>query len=329
MFLKLKQTLKIMKCKICKNSTSLKEYIAREMMFGLKEEFIYFQCGDCNCLQIVDIPTDMQKYYPSNYYSYAPPSFNATSGIMELLKQNRNSYAVFNKGVLGKLIYKRFPNVEFRSLSEVPLTKDTKILDVGCGSGRFLIELQKIGFKNLLGVDPYLDKDIEYGNGLKIYKKSIHDVEEKKDIIMFHHSFEHLSDPLETLQSVSKLLNNGGYCIIRVPTTSSYAWKHYKENWVQFDAPRHFFIHSKESISFLAEKTSLSLEKIVYDSTGFQFWGSEQYLQDIPLRDAKSYANNPEESIFSDSEIKAFEAKAKELNDKGEGDMCAFFLKKI
>jgi len=318
-----------MKCKICKNSTSLKEYTVREMMFGLKEEFLYFQCGDCNCLQIADIPTDMQKYYPSNYYSYAPPSSNTTSGIKELLKQKRNSYAVFNKGVLGKLMYKRFPSVEFRSLSEVPLTKDSKILDVGCGSGGFLLELQKIGFKNLSGVDPYVDKDIEYDNGLKIYKKSIHEVEEKKDVIMFHHSFEHLSDPLETLQSVSKLLNKEGYCIIRVPTTSSYAWKHYKENWVQFDAPRHFFIYSKESMYFLADKTSLILKKIVYDSTGFQFWGSEQYLKDIPLRDAKSYANNPEESIFSDSEIKAFEAKAKELNDKGEGDMCAFLLMKI
>jgi len=35
----------------------------------------------------------------------------------------------------------------------------------------------------------------------------------------------------------------GGWCVIRIPTVSSFAWEHYREQWVQLDAPRHFFLH--------------------------------------------------------------------------------------
>ena len=41
------------------------------MMFGLREEFGYFQCSSCNCLQIDEFPKDISKYYSTeNYYSF-------------------------------------------------------------------------------------------------------------------------------------------------------------------------------------------------------------------------------------------------------------------
>jgi hypothetical protein len=61
------------KCRICANNENQKVSEVREMMFGFRDVFTYFQCSVCGCLQIADIPTDMSKYYPSNYYSY---SFN-------------------------------------------------------------------------------------------------------------------------------------------------------------------------------------------------------------------------------------------------------------
>lgn len=315
-----------MKCKICENTNALKEYRVKEMMFGFRDEFLYFQCGKCGCLQIAEIPNNMEKYYPSNYYSYSEIFYFANSKIVEILKKKRDNYVIFKKGLLGKLIDKYIPsnNVQLKILSEIQLTRNSKILDVGCGKGNLLLLLQKNGFKNLVGVDPYIENDIEYENGLKIHKESIYNIKEKKDLIMFHHCFEHLSDPLETLQAVSNLLNDGGYCIIRIPTVSSYAWKHYKENWVQLDAPRHFFLHSKESINYLAKKVSLVVEKVVYDSTSFQFLGSERYMKNIPLHDDF----NTNESIFSTKEVKSFELRANELNINEEGDACAFIIRK-
>jgi 2-polyprenyl-3-methyl-5-hydroxy-6-metoxy-1,4-benzoquinol methylase len=310
-----------MKCKICNNQNGNEIYLVREMMFGFRDKFTYFQCPGCGCLQIEEIPGDMSKYYPPNYYSFSEHTKQDTvNPVRKLIRTMRNRYAVLNKGVLGKYIYRFFPSEEWRLLSEAHLTENSPILDVGCGDGSILCLIKEMGFKHVMGVDPYIKQDIVYDNGLKIIKKFIHEINGEWDLITFHHSFEHISDPLETLQSVSKLLTKRGICLIRVPTVSSYAWEHYRENWVQLDAPRHFFLHSIKSITLLAEKVNLNVEKVVYDSTALQFTGSEQYLQDIPLIEPHS--------IFSSAEMAAFQQKAKELNLKNQGDACAFILRK-
>jgi hypothetical protein len=60
---------KSMKCRICGNPVGNREYVAREMMFGLRDSFVYFQCAECRCLQIAEFPADMSRYYPASYYS--------------------------------------------------------------------------------------------------------------------------------------------------------------------------------------------------------------------------------------------------------------------
>jgi hypothetical protein len=77
----------------------------------------------------------------------------------------------------------------------------------------------------------------------------------------------------------------------------------------------------------LAAQSNLNLYNIVYDSTSFQFYGSEQYKKNIPLRDALSYSENPRNSIFTRAELSAFTKRARELNDTGQGDQAVFYFK--
>lgn len=60
----------MMKCRICGNNKNNKIYQVKEMMFGFRDKFDYFQCATCNCLQISEIPCEISKYYPDNYYSF-------------------------------------------------------------------------------------------------------------------------------------------------------------------------------------------------------------------------------------------------------------------
>lgn len=319
-----------MKCKICDNESGNTKYEVKEMMFGFRDKFIYFQCSKCKCLQILEIPKNIAKYYPDNYYSfslyYPKGIFNK---IIKYVKKLRFKAAILNKDLVGKLIFYYFPNIFLKTLSEIGIKKDTSILDVGSGSGEVIHDLKNIGIKNILGVDPYIKNNILYKNGLEIQKKSIHELNSKWNFIMFNHAFEHLDNPLETLNSVYGLLSDNGICMIRIPIVSSFAWKKYKENWVQLDAPRHLFLHSVKSIILLAEKSNLIVEKIVYDSNDLQFWGSEQYIKDIPLMDDCSYMINKKKSIFSKKEINNYKIEALKLNNKGKGDQCAFILRKI
>ena len=145
---------------------------------------------------------------------------------------------------------------------------------------------------------------------------------------MFHHSLEHIANPHEHLLTVCQLLEPNGAVLIRIPIAGTFAWKHYHINWVQLDAPRHLFLPTVRAMHLLAQQCGFEVFKTEFDSTAFQFWGSEQYLRDIPLSDKRSYSISPKQSIFSDSDIQTFEARAKLLNTKSQGDQACFYLRK-
>ena len=54
-------------CRICNNDKHNTQFIAREMMFGFRDEFSYFKCNNCNCLQIDAFPDDMFIIVPGVY----------------------------------------------------------------------------------------------------------------------------------------------------------------------------------------------------------------------------------------------------------------------
>jgi SAM-dependent methyltransferase len=198
----------------------------------------------------------------------------------------------------------------------------TRILDVGCGAGWRLYALREIGFENVMGIDPFLPADILYKNGVRVQKINIHEVTGTWDLIMYHHSFEHVPDPIHNLQIVARLLASGGCCLIRIPTVSSYAWEHYRENWFQLDAPRHFYLHSVESMNVLAERTGFIVNDIVFDSRAEQFQASEQYSRGVP------FASQGKDRFFAQSQIRAWKRQAKTLNREKKGDQAVFYLMK-
>src|SRR4051812_48852813 len=86
-------------CRICSEKAHFPVFQAREMMFGLRHAFQYYKCEACGCLQIQDPISDISKYYPENYYSFAKPS---KIGIF--LKQKRSNYLMGQKTFIGFLL---------------------------------------------------------------------------------------------------------------------------------------------------------------------------------------------------------------------------------
>lgn len=316
-----------MKCRVCGSDEDHPAFQAREMMFGSRTVFDYFQCIRCSCLQISSFPVNINEYYSGDYYSYMAerrePFF-----LRRWLARARDSYAVTGVGSLGRFLYKIFPNHNLKSLQGKIATKYTRILDVGCGSGKLLFALRELGYSRVLGVDPFLSSGIIYDNGLVIKNCKLSEVGGEYDLIMFHHSFEHVPDPLATLREVVELLSPNGCCYLRVPIVSSFAWEHYGVNWAQLDAPRHFYLHSCESMRMLCDRVGLSIQNVTYDSTAFQFWASEQISKDIPLRDPRSDILSKENSPVTAGELAEMEARAGRLNAEGRGDQACFLIRR-
>lgn len=176
------------------------------------------------------------------------------------------------------------------------------------------------------GADPFIDHDIVHRGRLLVRKAWLHEIRGTYDCISFHHVLEHMPNQLAVLQTAAALLSRTGIAIIRVPVAGSDAWKRYRQNWVQLDAPRHFYLHTETSLAVLANQAGFDIQEVTYDSTGMQFWGSELYDRDIPLTDPRSPSTEGP-SIFSAAELEAFSAKATELNAARRGDQILAVLR--
>ena len=307
-------------CRICGNSTNNQSFIAKERMLGLNDEFDYFECSNCMCMQISEIPKDMDRYYPSGYYSYKQPVFaTKLTGIRYLLKKSLAEYYSGKFSLIGLLLSPFYEN-PFTWLKPNVVNFNSKILDVGSGTGRMLLSMKRSGYQNLTGIDPYNSEDILYDNGVRVFKKDIFEIEGQFDLIMLHHSFEHMQNPKEILEEIRKHIEPEGTIIIRIPVANSYAWRKYQTHWVQLDAPRHFFLHTVKSMNILANECALKISSIEYESTAFQFTGSEKYLRDI--------AFSEKDIIFSKKQMKIFGKEAKRLNQINDGDSVCFYFRK-
>lgn len=313
----------MMRCNICGNSENNSPYTVREMMLGTKDMFEYFQCGECGCLQIQNIPDNIFEYYPKTYHSYAEPSTFFSSSSKNKIKGIRD-YLVLTLGGKAREILVKFTKVDtlLPVVSRLALKRSHNILDIGCGSGVLLYALNNAGFKRVIGIDPFISREIRYKNGLTILKKTIFEHSGMYDVIMMHHAFEHMNEQVKVLQRVRELLSDTGKVLIRIPTVSSRAWDLYKTCWVQLDAPRHFFLHSIKSFQWLAAAAGFRIDNIIYDSASFQFWGSELYKKDVPLNGTRISDH------FTNEQLNKFARAAQELNENREGDQVAIFLSK-
>ena len=313
-------------CKICSNKNGNEFYKVREMQFGTRDEFTYCLCAECGCLLLTDPPENLSKYYPENYFSFQKVSGNK---LKEKLNIFRDRYSLGSNNFIGKILFNKYGDPTYAGWLKIAgVDFNSKVLDIGCGAGRLLYRMGNTGFKNLLGVDPFIDNDIRYKNGVNILKKAVFDLNEKFDLVMMHHSLEHMEDQHAVFRKLQEIVTEGKVLLVRIPICSSYAWEKYKENWFALEAPRHFFNHSEKSLKLLAGKYGFEIFKTLYDSRSIQFWGSEQYMKDIPLMDERSYFVKPGASIFSDAEINKFEEETKKLNETGRGDQGVFFLRR-
>jgi SAM-dependent methyltransferase len=292
------------------------------MMFGFRDRFEYLECSACGTLSIRQPPEDLGRYYPAQYYSFRP-----LKGFYHFVKCRQAGYSFGANDLLGFVIALFLgPESSVAALRHIAPAFTARILDVGSGSGAFLHYLARLGFKHLLGIDPFLPGAEVQGKGYVVRKERLADVREKFDIITLNHVFEHLDDPLVTLQEIARHLSADGVAVIRIPVADSFAWRKFGVNWVQLDCPRHLFLHTRKGLGLLARKAGLEISKVVYDSTSFQFWGSRLYQKDIALTSKSSILNNRWKLFLHLPRLFLLSRQAKRLNNVGEGDSACFYL---
>ena len=202
-------------CRLCGQTGNSTTHVAWEMMFGLGESFTYFECDSCGSLQIDHIPENMAPYYPENYYSLAardsgPPSgwrkiWDRTSAVFSLKGPNHWLPAVKHREIYEWL---KNAGVHFNS----------SILDVGCGSGALLLRLRNDGFTDLTGYEPHIPDTLSYEGNVTVHNQ-VDQVEGRFDLVMLHHSLEHMPDQHSAFQRLAGWVKPGGKLLPAFPST--------------------------------------------------------------------------------------------------------------
>lgn len=311
------------RCRICDGARATGSYEAREMMLGLRTIFHYRQCGECGTLWLTDPPKDFAIYYPKDYYSFAGGNGGWRKRLRHYLRAERDKTYFGTGNTVGRFVSHWYGEGALLSIAKLKIPRNAKILDVGCGRGKLLQRMAALGFCNLTGIDPFLSHEIHDGERLRIRKCGLEELAgEKFDLVMFHHSLEHVPDPGAALRIAAGLLAEGGKCLVRLPVVA-YAWEKYGTNWVQLDPPRHMWLPTEKAMKILAESAGFRAEIVEYDSTGFQFWGSELYVRGVELRQASPWRLARE---FSLGGIRRYREQAALLNRQGVGDQAAYLF---
>jgi len=137
-----------------------------------------------------------------------------------------------------------------------------RILDIGAGTGDFLLECKNQNW-DILGIEPNdKAKGIALGKGIK-FGDTIEKLESNSfDVITMWHVLEHVPDVEHQVAELKRLLKPSGTIIIAVPNFKSYDANHYKEFWAAYDVPRHLWHFSKTAIEKLFDKQNMNLEDI-------------------------------------------------------------------
>ena len=289
-----------------------------------RDSFDYVLCNACGTLSIAEVPKDLGRYYGASYYSFTGRTLK---GLKHRLKIARDSYELFARNLPGALLA-RFSGTPWRLRALRPLFDgslgkragpNSAILDVGCGAGMLLRELADLGFTNLSGIDLFVPEET-HERRFKILKTDLQSLGGRFDVVMFHHSFEHMPEPSSVLRALAEKTAPAGIAVIRIPLGASFGWFSYGGNWAQLDPPRHLYLFSAEGFAKLVEREGFVIRHTAFDSTGDFFVWSEMRKRGL------SEQKQDGRVLFSRNELRAFERKAAALNAQGRGEQATFFL---
>ncbi|UMB59529.1 class I SAM-dependent methyltransferase [Lutibacter sp. A80] len=147
-------------------------------------------------------------------------------------------------------------------------TSEQNLLDIGCGTGDFLVTCKNNGW-NVVGVEP--NKNARDLAESKLNKQStstiFSDIEqltsEKFDVITLWHVLEHVPNLESYILKLKSLLKPNGVLVVAVPNFKSFDALYYKQYWAAFDVPRHLWHFSKTAIQQLFSKQQMDVVKIL------------------------------------------------------------------
>ena len=260
-------------CALCAGKGEFIYLKQTDRLFGAGGLWNLKKCSNRECgliwLDPMPLEEDIGKAY-ANYYTHSARDATSRVGLLKRIYRvmkrgylaDKYGYQIspgpLAAGTIGKLLY-LFPirrsnvDAEVRFLPAMP---QGRLLDVGCGSGEWLLAMRELGWQ-VEGID----SDEEAANvarqrGLGVRCGSLEQQSfsnDSFDAVTLNHVIEHVPDPIQTLIECGRILKRGGKLVICTPNSTSLGHRIFKENWRGLEPPRHLHLFSMQAILRLLE----------------------------------------------------------------------------
>ena len=207
-----------------------------------KRFFKLARCGHCDLTVTLGVTKeDLAAAYSNTYYGEGKAKFHP---LIE---------ALISRGVKTRAL-------KLYSTSARPKTPK-RYLDIGCGRGVLLQEMNKLGWK-VLGTELNthgLHNDIkDY-----VFVGSILDAEfpaGKFEAINVWHVLEHLHEIDRVLDKIAEITAPSGTVMMAIPNYTSFQQRLFAEEWLHLDAPRHLAHIETEWLTQALERRGFTVE---------------------------------------------------------------------
>jgi SAM-dependent methyltransferase len=273
-------------CPLCGSKNNRKWCDGYDRLHKISNEsFIYSHCKNCDLVFLSKRPSkeDIYKFYPDDYAPHQGYILTNSQSSIHNLQLNK----FIKKGIyyVNRIFNKFFPDEAFNSQIQSfynPLSTNSKLLDFGCGSEKFLDFAKEKGWKTL-GMDfspRVIDQVISYGHeALIVSDESWKKIEDNSiDFVRMNHVLEHLYNPRETLENIRAKLKNNGLLHIAVPNPSGLSPLVFRSRWHGLDCPRHIMLYPPSVLHKMLSDLGFAEFTLIHEVITKDFLRSWGYL---------------------------------------------------
>jgi len=281
-------------CSLCGAEGRLLHEGLDDRLFEVVGRWSLRECEACGLVwrDPFPAPEDIASYY-ADYYTHDDP--DEASLLHRVLKRGVPAAALGYADVpvttaerqLGRIAGWIGPLRELaaRSIMDLPAESRGRLLDVGCGSGAFLVRMRRLGW-DVSGLEPDPKAARVARAALPGADVRCAQIEEAGfepgsfAAVTLSHVIEHVLDPVETLRFVGGLLEPGGRLMLATPNSRSLGARRFGPHWLGWDPPRHLHLFHRENLSRAVERAGLRVKSVhTPSSSGYFIWQASRLIE--------------------------------------------------